>query len=356
MRASSTQPPAACAPTAYRTFPTPTRTEATRSPHHRAAPRSRSPVSPSADRPSRRPRSSATRSASAARVHRSAKHQKQQLIAFAECMRRHGLKQWADPTFPPSGGIMQGGGPYNRDDPKVDGCRHGLQQASSSAGQLRDPAAQEAPLRLRWRQRERALVLGPAPRASRRGAAAGRRGWRGAGDTRRARPAGRARRPARAPRRGLRPSPPPPPGSARRPARAAPARAVRRGRASEPSRSRLARGRAAISAWSAVGTAAGQRASSRERALEHQVTHGENALGLRDLIAVPAAAVLVLERDQLAVRVRRARRGASAAAASAPAAPSASGSSGISRRSSRARRIASSQSPARISSSPEEAE
>jgi hypothetical protein len=45
--------------------------------------------------------------------------QKQQLIAFAECMRRHGLKQWADPTFPPSGGIMQGGGPYNRDDPKV---------------------------------------------------------------------------------------------------------------------------------------------------------------------------------------------------------------------------------------------
>ena len=44
---------------------------------------------------------------------------KQKLIAFAECMRRHGLNQWADPTFPPGGGIMQGGGPYNRSDPKV---------------------------------------------------------------------------------------------------------------------------------------------------------------------------------------------------------------------------------------------
>lgn len=46
-------------------------------------------------------------------------HQKLTLIAFAECMRHHGLKQWADPKFPPSGGIEQGGGPYNRDDPKV---------------------------------------------------------------------------------------------------------------------------------------------------------------------------------------------------------------------------------------------
>ncbi len=44
---------------------------------------------------------------------------KQKLTAFAECMRRHGLKQWADPIFPPSGGIMQGGGSYSRDDPKV---------------------------------------------------------------------------------------------------------------------------------------------------------------------------------------------------------------------------------------------
>jgi hypothetical protein len=46
--------------------------------------------------------------------------QKQQLIAFAECMRRHGLTNYADPTFPPSGGIEQRGeGAYNRDDPKV---------------------------------------------------------------------------------------------------------------------------------------------------------------------------------------------------------------------------------------------
>ena len=47
-------------------------------------------------------------------------HQKQQLIAFAECMRRHGLTQWADPTFPPTGGIAGGGGPYSRTDPKVE--------------------------------------------------------------------------------------------------------------------------------------------------------------------------------------------------------------------------------------------
>jgi hypothetical protein len=46
--------------------------------------------------------------------------QKETLIAFAQCMRRHGLKQWADPTFPPGGGIMPGGGAYNRNDPKVE--------------------------------------------------------------------------------------------------------------------------------------------------------------------------------------------------------------------------------------------
>jgi hypothetical protein len=45
---------------------------------------------------------------------------KNQLIAFAECMRRHGLTQWADPTFPPGGGIQQGGGTYSRTDPKVE--------------------------------------------------------------------------------------------------------------------------------------------------------------------------------------------------------------------------------------------
>jgi hypothetical protein len=47
-------------------------------------------------------------------------HQKRQLIAFARCMRRHGLTNWADPTFPPGGGIDQRGeSAYNRDDPKV---------------------------------------------------------------------------------------------------------------------------------------------------------------------------------------------------------------------------------------------
>jgi hypothetical protein len=47
-------------------------------------------------------------------------HQKEQLIAFAECMRHHGLTRWADPLFPPSGGIEQvGQSAYNRDDPKV---------------------------------------------------------------------------------------------------------------------------------------------------------------------------------------------------------------------------------------------
>ena len=45
--------------------------------------------------------------------------QKRQLIAFARCMRTHGLRQWADPRFPPSGGIEQGDGPYSRDDPRV---------------------------------------------------------------------------------------------------------------------------------------------------------------------------------------------------------------------------------------------
>jgi hypothetical protein len=46
-------------------------------------------------------------------------HQKEQLIGFAECMRHHGLTQWADPTFPPTGGVMSGSDPYSRSDPKV---------------------------------------------------------------------------------------------------------------------------------------------------------------------------------------------------------------------------------------------
>jgi hypothetical protein len=37
--------------------------------------------------------------------------QKQQLVAFARCMRSHGVPDWADPTFPPGGGIESGGPP-----------------------------------------------------------------------------------------------------------------------------------------------------------------------------------------------------------------------------------------------------
>jgi hypothetical protein len=46
--------------------------------------------------------------------------QKRKLIAFARCMRRHGLTNWADPTFPPGGGIDERGeSAYSRSDPKV---------------------------------------------------------------------------------------------------------------------------------------------------------------------------------------------------------------------------------------------
>jgi hypothetical protein len=46
--------------------------------------------------------------------------QKQQLIAFAQCMRRHGLTQWSDPTFPAGGGFQDNGeSRYSRSDPKV---------------------------------------------------------------------------------------------------------------------------------------------------------------------------------------------------------------------------------------------
>ena len=58
--------------------------------------------------------------------------QKQKLIAFAECMRHHGLTQWADPTFPPSGGIAPGGGPYSRTDPKVEAAARACNEAAKS--------------------------------------------------------------------------------------------------------------------------------------------------------------------------------------------------------------------------------
>ena len=46
-------------------------------------------------------------------------HQALTLLAFARCMRRHGLPEWSDPTFPAGGGIMGGGGPYPHDSPAV---------------------------------------------------------------------------------------------------------------------------------------------------------------------------------------------------------------------------------------------
>lgn len=45
--------------------------------------------------------------------------QRRTMIAFARCMRRHGFPQWADPVFPPGGGIMGGGGPSTRNVPGV---------------------------------------------------------------------------------------------------------------------------------------------------------------------------------------------------------------------------------------------
>lgn len=44
--------------------------------------------------------------------------QKQKAVAFAECMRKHGVPTYPDPTFPAGGGIAQTGGPtINRNSP-----------------------------------------------------------------------------------------------------------------------------------------------------------------------------------------------------------------------------------------------
>jgi hypothetical protein len=45
--------------------------------------------------------------------------QKRAMVDFANCMRHHGLPQWADPTFPPGGGVFGGGGPYNKNTPRL---------------------------------------------------------------------------------------------------------------------------------------------------------------------------------------------------------------------------------------------
>jgi hypothetical protein len=40
--------------------------------------------------------------------------QRRAVLAFADCMRHHGFPQWADPTFPVTGGIVGGGGPSGK--------------------------------------------------------------------------------------------------------------------------------------------------------------------------------------------------------------------------------------------------
>ena len=79
----------------------------------------------------------------------------------------------------------------------------------------------------------------------------------------------------------------------------------------------------------------------------------DERLALGDQVAIPAAAVLVGEQDEVAVRRRCAWPGATRSAASARAAPCTSGSSGMSSASSRPSRIASAQRSSRTSRSPE---
>jgi hypothetical protein len=45
--------------------------------------------------------------------------QRRAVLAFASCMRHHGFPQWADPTFPVTGGIMGGGGRYGKNTPGI---------------------------------------------------------------------------------------------------------------------------------------------------------------------------------------------------------------------------------------------
>lgn len=46
--------------------------------------------------------------------------QKRAALGFAGCMRHHGFPQWADPTFPPGGGIMGGGVPNGKNSPAIE--------------------------------------------------------------------------------------------------------------------------------------------------------------------------------------------------------------------------------------------
>jgi hypothetical protein len=45
--------------------------------------------------------------------------QRRKLLAFAQCMRRHGFPRWADPRFPAGGGIDGSRNPYSNTTPGV---------------------------------------------------------------------------------------------------------------------------------------------------------------------------------------------------------------------------------------------
>jgi hypothetical protein len=63
--------------------------------------------------------------------------QKRTLLAFAACMRKHGLPAWPDPTFPPGGGIMGGGGSgYSKNSP---GVRQAAAVCNKAMGQGEPP-------------------------------------------------------------------------------------------------------------------------------------------------------------------------------------------------------------------------
>jgi hypothetical protein len=56
------------------------------------------------------------------------------LLTFARCMRHHGFRLWADPTFPPGGGIFGGGGPYPKHSPAVIAAAKACNTTALSAG------------------------------------------------------------------------------------------------------------------------------------------------------------------------------------------------------------------------------
>ena len=62
--------------------------------------------------------------------------QKRALLAFAKCMRQHGLTAYADPQFPPGGGIFGGGndGRYDQNSPAVKRAASICNQAMRSDG------------------------------------------------------------------------------------------------------------------------------------------------------------------------------------------------------------------------------